>query len=251
MSIMRTRGSLAATLAVAAVVGSGAMASGAAIYSGNGNTGFGGPLGSGTLSISDDVAGNINFTFNAGGSGNNDYLVVYIDSVSGGFASTSGLNDHADENRRAISGTNDTDQSLVTFASGFNADYALSTPGAGQHSQFAGLWGLATGGPNSLNYVASANIGGTQNATTFSITAAELGLTANSGQSFKFVATYLNGGNTYRSDEAIGNIGITGNPGGPPSSITFSDSRTYTLVPEPASLGLLAVAGVWGLRRRR
>src|SRR2546422_11430875 len=39
----------------------------ATIYNGNGATGFGGPIGNGSLSISDDGAGNITITTNAAG----------------------------------------------------------------------------------------------------------------------------------------------------------------------------------------
>src|ERR1017187_7194842 len=59
-------------------------------YHGNGNTGFDGAIGNGTLTLSDDGT-NISGTLTAGGS-MNDVLVLYIQSGTGGFADTSGFN---------------------------------------------------------------------------------------------------------------------------------------------------------------
>src|SRR5438132_11001074 len=75
----------------------------AATYSGNGNSGFGGPIGLGSLTLTDNgttVFGQVN----KGPNGFNDVLVIYLDSISGGFADTSGFADSADGLRKAISG---------------------------------------------------------------------------------------------------------------------------------------------------
>src|SRR5207247_6873507 len=75
----------------------------AATYAGNGNSGFGGPIGLGSLTLTDNgttVSGSVN----KGANGFNDVLVLYIDSVGGGFSDTSTLGDGADGLRRAISG---------------------------------------------------------------------------------------------------------------------------------------------------
>ena len=60
-------------------------------YHGNGNTGFDGAIGNGTLTLSDDGT-NISGTLTVGAS-MNDVLVLYIQSGPGGFTNTSGFND--------------------------------------------------------------------------------------------------------------------------------------------------------------
>src|SRR5437667_11906073 len=98
----------------------------AATYSGNGNSGFGGPIGLGSLTLTDDgttVSGQVN----KGPNGFNDVLVLYIDSVGGGFSDTSGFADGADGLRRAISGFDGgANRSLLTFSGGFQPDYAIA-----------------------------------------------------------------------------------------------------------------------------
>src|SRR5438034_7840711 len=75
----------------------------AATYSGNGNSGFGGPIGLGSLTLTDNGT-TVFGTVNKGPNGFNDVLVLYIDSQAGGFADTSGFADGADGLRKAISG---------------------------------------------------------------------------------------------------------------------------------------------------
>src|SRR5437667_8014283 len=75
----------------------------AADYSGNGKNGFGGPIGQGSLSLTDDGT-TISGTVMKGPNGFNDALVLYVDSVPGGFSDTSGFADGADGLRKAISG---------------------------------------------------------------------------------------------------------------------------------------------------
>src|ERR1035438_5684117 len=123
-------------------------------YHGNGDTGFDGAVGNGTLTLNDDGT-NISGTRTVGGS-MNDVLVLYIQSGPGGFADTSGLNDQSDSCRQAISGVSASGRSLLTFASGFQPNYAiaLSPTAAGT----GGLWQLANGGSNSLVYLGSVNL---------------------------------------------------------------------------------------------
>src|SRR5262244_2376265 len=108
----------------------------AATYSGNGNSGFGGPIGLGTLTLTDNgttVFGQVN----KGPNGFNDVLVLYIDSVPGGFADTSGFADGADGLRKAISGFDGgANRSLLTFA-GMAPDYAIALGPASDN--FGGL----------------------------------------------------------------------------------------------------------------
>src|SRR3954464_10136640 len=69
---------------VAAIAGLGfAAAADAALYTGNGATGFGGPIGGASMTVTDDGLGNINFTLNSGSFSGNA-LVLYLDTKAGG-----------------------------------------------------------------------------------------------------------------------------------------------------------------------
>src|SRR6266403_4841921 len=98
----------------------------AATYSGNGNSGFGGPIGLGSLTLTDNGT-TISGTVNKGPNGYNDVLVLYIDSVSGGFSDTSGFADGNDGLRKSISGFDGGgNRSLLTFVFGFTQNYAIA-----------------------------------------------------------------------------------------------------------------------------
>jgi hypothetical protein len=232
-----------------AVLGLGSLGHADVIYNGNGMTGFGGPVGPGNVDISDDGT-NITLTLNRGPGSLNDDLVIYIDSVAGGFPDTSTFFDNGDGGRTAISGFNggNPSRTLVTFPSGFEADYALSI-----ENSFIGLFGLASGGNNSLNYITGQGQSGNNNAPTFTITfpITALGITA--GQSFNFVGT-LDASSAYRSNEAIGPSNAPGGNLGFTGELDFSGWDTYTTtpVPEPASLAMLGgLATLLTFRRRK
>lgn len=185
---------------------------GAAVFPGNAATGFGGPVGQGSLTLSDDGT-TLTGTFTKGAAALNDNLVLYIDSQPGGFTSTSGFADDADALRRSISGINTggADRSTLTFPGGFTADYAIAL---GPSSvSFGGVWSLANGGANSLGYIASVNVTPVGTATaatyTFSLPVSQLGLTPNSGATIRILGTYVSS-TGFRSNEALpGNVGGT------------------------------------------
>ena len=217
------------------------------VYLGNTNAGFGGTVGGGSLSIN-DVGADLNFVFSRGAGTLGNALVIYIDSVAGGFGSTSSFTDTADGLRRAISGNDDgPNQTVATFASGFNADYAIAFD-----ASFAGLWTLQSG---SHTFIAALGLSPTGNVAaashSFSVAQSDLGL--GDGASMSFVGTYISD-TGFRSNEAIGSIGAGGNPGFT-GGITFTDSRSFTTtaVPEPTSMILLSVAGLGfaGMRLRK
>lgn len=169
-------------------------------YPGNTKTGFGGPVGTGSLTVSDNGE-TVTFKLNKGTNPLNDAVVIYIDSKTGGFNTTSGFLDIADGLRKAISGFNGgTERSTLTFPASFAADYAVAFDAG-----FGGVWALQ-GGSTEHTYLTSANLpaGTTVNSTTFTLTVnkATIGLTSGF-IGFKFFATYI-APSAYRSDEAIG-----------------------------------------------
>jgi hypothetical protein len=189
-------------------------------YSGNGNGGFGDVFGSsGNIEINDDGT-TISFTLNRGVGDLNNTMVIYIDSKSGGFSDTSTFTDSGDGLRRGISGFDGTNRSTVNFPAGFGADYVISFD-----QNFAGFWILDN--VSNFTFIDSANLSptGTANNATYSfdVDFTELGIT--STDNFKFVATYLNDSNAFRSDEAIGDGIAGGNPGA--TAITFTGDRSY------------------------
>lgn len=212
----------------------------AATYLGNGNSGFGGVISS--LDITDDGT-NVTFVLNRGPGGLNNAFVLYIDSIAGGQNNTSQFTDSADPLRQAISGFNGTTRATVNLTAGFGVDRALALD-----QGFAGLWTTVENGSHSFVAIANGSPGGTTQASyAMTVSLANLGL--NPGDSFAFVGTYLNSGAPFRSDEGIGDGLPTGNPG--TGDVTFTGSRTYTTIPEPASAALGLLGSFLLLRRRK
>jgi len=220
-------------------------------YFGNGKTGFGGPIGQGSLTLTDDGT-TISGTVTKGPNGFNDALVLYVDSVPGGFSATTGFADGGDPLRKAISGFDGGgNRSLLTMPSGFGADYAIALGPASD--SYGGLWQLANGGNNSLVSISSVNLNPTGNASastyTFSFDVRQIGLSPNSGQSIRLLGTYISNSG-YRSDEALAGD-VSGTQGYNPFTGTADPS--YTIVPEPSTgllFGLAAFCAVLGRRRR-
>ena len=116
--------------------------------------GFGDVLGSNSrIYLDSSLAGDLHIGVQGGGADLNDFGVMYIDSVSGGFGSLFDLGDTADSHRQAISGWNGSNFADINFATGFEADYAIAF-----NNSFAGLWQLAAGGTNTLVFVADLSI---------------------------------------------------------------------------------------------
>ncbi len=175
-----------------------------AVFSGNGGTGFGGTVSGSTLRVWDNDD-NIYFEFQRGpGSFGNeegaiDFFVVYIDNDSEGRNIIDGaVNDQQDNNRRAISSAGDF-ASTLTFPNGFNARYAISIG-----VPFGGLWEIPPTGQidnEGLNFISAVGSpdAGSDESFIFTIETSDIG-----GNSFDFVATYMNGVNGFTSNEGYG-----------------------------------------------
>jgi hypothetical protein len=247
----RRRVALGACSAVVAILGS-APATRADDYPGNGGLGFGGPLGTGSLTLSDDGT-TVSGTFTRGDAGHYDFLVIYFDSIEGGFSTTSSFNDQADPHRMSISGVGSGPfgfgRSIVDFPVDFLPDFAIAIHNGDY--EYGGLWGLANGGDGSLSFVDSVNLSGggpTAASYSFDFDFSEIGLAP--GTPFAFVATYV-GQHGFRSNEAIGASDAPPDENVGNGTLTFSGHEVYPL-PEPSRGALLAsgALALLALRRR-
>ncbi len=192
-------------------------------YHGNGDTGFGGAIGNGTLTLSDDGT-NISGTLTVGGS-MNDVLVLYLQTGTGGFTNTSGFNDQGDACRQAISGASAAGRSLLTFASGFQPNYAIALAPAAAGT--GGLWQLANGGDNSLVYLTNVNLAplNSSGPYTFSFPAALIGMIPGVRSTIQVFGTYVRTDGS-RSTEAIAGD-LTGAQGWNPCTQTAYADYTF------------------------
>lgn len=194
-------------------------------YPGNTNTGFGGPVGLGSLTIADNVD-SVGMVLQKGTNDLNDIIVIYIDSKSGGFTNTQNFFDTNDDLRKAISGKDGVSGHVsdITFNTGFEPDYAIGLQFGS--NGFGGLFELANGGPNSHIYRGSVSLTPTSiNSTLYAINFLKSSIVM--GSSFKFVVTYISS-TAYRSNEAIGFNISGGNPAW--NSITTDTAATFTSI---------------------
>lgn len=212
-------------------------------FSGGINAGFGDVIGaSSQLFVDSATDGTLNIGLQTGPGSLNDAVVIYVDAVPGGFADTSGFSDVADPLRRAISGTDGTNRSVLTFAPGFEADYAIAFD-----ATFAGVWSLDT---VSHVFVADAGLQGGAGQWEMQLDLADLGLTP--GLPFSYVATYLNSGNAFRSDEFHGVAASTvsgGNPGQGPVTLVDGDSNVFQSAEPPVATESAAFGAIKALYR--
>ena len=196
-------------------------------YSPNGSSGFGGAIGNGSLTLSDNGTA-LTMEFVRGAGNLNDIAVIYFDTKSGGFADTTSFTDDADGGRSAISTVNGVNSPTVTFPSGFTADYALAFS-----NNFSALFELTTG---SHNFISGANLSPSGDASaalfTMNFDFSNIGVTAN--QNIDFVITYLSG-SAYLSNEVYGSTASIVPDGGGTNpgftgSITFNAFETYGAV---------------------
>jgi hypothetical protein len=207
-------------------------------YFGNG---VAGAVGNGTLTMS-----NNDYTLYAKlekGMGTfADNLVIYIDCAPGGFTSTSPFSDNSSALETSISGFG-TKRSTATFASGFEADYAIAL-GIGTGSSIYKLV-QDSNGPHlelvrsSLALTPSDN--GNYTFYNFQFDWADIGLPNLRTNFFKFETSYITskGSRYLQSFE-----GLTGTEGW--DSVTFTNYDTYGVrpVPENTNLALAVFGGI-------
>lgn len=195
---------------------------GATQFQGNAATGFGGAIGGGVLTLDDD-GNTVTGTLSRGQGDFDDTLVLYIDSVPGGFSDTSGFGDGANGLLRSISGFDGAaNRSTLTFPEGFEADYAIAIGPANESS--GGLWSLANGVDDSMTFIADVVLDPTGDANAdnygFTFSVGALGLVPGSGASFRVIGSYVRN-DGFRSGEALPGD-VTGTEGWFPFTATES-----------------------------
>ncbi len=233
-----------------------------ALYNGNGNTSFGGAVGTGSLTLTDNGT-TVSGTFTKGSGSFSDNLVIYIDSRSGGFSTTSGFTDYGSLLRKAVSGADGVNtRQLADFASGFTADYAIALrpfkpadPGS--------LFQLVNNGTFTLLGSVNVSPTGTSSSSTytFSFNLSDIGVAGGQGASIKFESTYIGIGNNndavIRSLESFESLAYDPDN---PDRVIFSSIDTYiTAVPETTQSALAIFGGIvtgfgllrWARRRIR
>jgi hypothetical protein len=166
----------------------------------------------------------------------NDGAVMYIDSAPGGFANTGDLTDYTSVPRGLVSGlgAKSGKRALLTFPSGFEADYAVYVRyhDAGAFRLSAASHELigaaqANASTTALQYVQS-------NGTNLELRVPLEPLALTPGSTVKFIVTLLNGSDGYRSDEFVG---VTTYPAGSigQKSATLSAGDGMMYVPAAAA----------------
>ena len=210
-----------------------------------GGTGFGGTLGgpNAALYMKRD-ASNLYIGFQPGAA-LNDVMVLHLDTKTGGFTDAA-MNDTGDGSRRAASNISGTANDI--FPTGILPDYAVT------FTQFGVFSFELTAGP--LNFIVGNSQPfdtGTESAKfrEFSVPLSQIGSPAGD---INFFASYVNDSGSFMSNESLPAeaFNSSGNPGGSTADITHANYDTLSVVPEPASLGLLGMGlSALAFRRRR
>jgi hypothetical protein len=200
-----------------------------AVYANGGGTSFGGTLGAGSISF-DAVGSNLNVSLTPGNA-LNDIVVIQLDTKSGGFADNQ-MDDTADGGRRASSSP--TSGGNITFP--VAPDYALAIGNFGS-VLFELNAGSTPGHLNFLQFNAAQNI---------SIPLSSIG-----GPAVINWFAYYTAGSGFMSSESMPQTSFNaGGNLGTGATATIENHNQF-VIPEPATLGALAGAGLLALRRRK
>jgi hypothetical protein len=220
--VSSTLGATAASLVLLAATSYGVN------FAGNLNNDFGGPVGNGVLSVTDDGT-NLTFNLQRGVSGNlNDCLVIYVDTGTGGFTNTASFTDTSGYEQRGISGYDGSSRSVMTFTNGFRPKYAVAIK-----PDWMDIWSLAN--PGSFSYLSGASQSGSSSAYfTLTFNCANLGLATNVPATIRIFGTLINPNGAYRSTEAIaGNCFSLAGKGPWPFTNTAYGTYSFAAPPPP------------------
>ena len=166
--------------------------------------GFGDVIGmSSILYFNSDTLGNLFIALQSGVGrlSLTDVAVIYIDSKTGGFNTTASFNDYIDLHRAAISGNafNDGASADLIFPNGFTADYAITFD-----LGYAALWELSTSSHFLIKSLLQ-NPTLDDNTLIWEFSGWDMDdISSREGGCFRFLATYINPSNAFRSNEFHG-----------------------------------------------
>jgi hypothetical protein len=212
-----------------------------AVYANGGGAGFGGTLGSGSISM-DVVGSDLVVGFTPGGS-LNDLVGLFLDTRSGGFVDAD-MNDTSDGGRRVLSNlTRDVDDAFpalmgkpdfgIIFANFGVVVFELNAGTDPGHLNFQ----IFNGTPGSVS-IPLATLGGPAQVDFFAAYVSDSGYASNESLP-RSEALQANGNPGFGDGQFGGTIGTPG----------YENFNRF-VIPEPATLGLLAGAGLLALRRR-
>lgn len=257
-----------AGLALVAVVGAASSAHAAlslsqtyfgapVVYANGGGSGFGGPLGSGSLAVS--LSGsNVVFTATSGSGTWDNNIALWIDANPNAGLTDAQMNDISDPGRGVLSSP--IRASNVNFpGTGATADNTILPE-----------YGIVFGGFGSVSFKLGNNVAHTFDVfqaptvatRSISIPFASLGITnPDAKPSFNFFAMFVSDSG-YASNESLpaGSLQGTGNPGfgdgqfggaATPQGGFGVNNFNQFVVPEPSALSLLTLPGLFLARRRR
>ena len=168
-------------------------------YQPNGNTGFGGAVGSNSSLEFSENSGTITGTFTKGTGFFDDAMVIYISNGSTGRSVIdASVNDQSNNLASAISSAG-VNESEITFHSGFSVTHAIAINV--NNGELYSIPSNGTIGDNDLTLIDTVGNPTSTSFTdfTFDFDYSEIGLSV--GDEFKFVITYLNAGNGFTSNE--------------------------------------------------